>query len=536
MSRTLFITSPNGQHQCCGQYTLQPNINANSQPVWKMESGSFWLYSGSNGMWIIGGQDAKDKNFECSRGMIYNRTLHGGATPDKTSGVWERLKDDQFVEDASITVTTTIQKPYSLRVVTPNGQQRCAGEYVLVADELANGLPLWKQKSGKCFLYCGTNGSWIIGGSDAKERNFVCSKGVIHSKRPSGGVMPDKIGGVWLRLSGSQFDEDAAITVCVKPSPLYVSSPNGQQRCAGEYVPIADRMANGYPLWEHTSGKCWLYSGSNGMWILGGNDAKAKDFQCTRGVIYCKTVHSGQAPEKMMAGWMRLDGEGFREDAAISVSTKPTLINVVSPNGQQKCAGEYVLMAGERVRGQPVWKQRRGHHRLCSTQQACWMILQGHPKENVTENPSNVVLICKDLHHGMMPDKGGPWSRLNGEKHVEDPDIQVTTFVTRPAKLHVTTPDGQQDCGGEFGLLAGETANNHPIWKQMGGKYWLYSGTNGMWIIGGNGAKKKHFECSRGVIYSAAMHGGVMPDKVACAWLRLDGEQFIEDKKITVTV
>ena len=58
----------------------------------------------------------------------------------------------------------------------------------------------------------------------------------------------------------------------------------------------------------------------------------------------------------------------------------------------------------------------------------------------------------------------------------------------------MSTPSGQQSCGGlglkllqsvhtfsatwqgEYLLVAGETANGSPLWKQMGGKYWLYSG------------------------------------------------------------
>eukprot|EP00438_Fugacium_kawagutii_P012326 Skav221957 [mRNA] locus=scaffold195:657655:668736:- [translate_table: standard] len=60
-------------------------------------------------------------------------------------------------------------------------------------------------------------------------------------------------------------------------------------------------------------------------------------------------------------------------------------------------------------------------------------------------------------------------------------------------------PSGNE---GEYFLVAGESANSNPLWKQMGGKFWLYSGTNGLWIIGGGGAKRKNFECARGVIYS----------------------------------
>merc|ERR1719188_2079355 len=147
---------------------------------------------------------------------------------------------------------------------------------------------------------------WIIGGSDAKEKNFRCSRGAIYSKLAHGGIMPDKVESVWMRLGGQDFHEDATITVSMKPPHLYVLSPNGQQRCAGEFVPITDRMANGQPLWVHTNGQCWLYSGSNGMWIIGGKDAREKDFRTTRGVIYCKTVHRGQMPEQMPVGaWLR---------------------------------------------------------------------------------------------------------------------------------------------------------------------------------------------------------------------------------------
>lgn len=70
----------------------------------------------------------------------------------------------------------------------------------------------------------------------------------------------------------------------------------------------------------------------------------------------------------------------------------------------------------------------------------------------------------------------------------------------------------------------------------MGGKYWLYSGTNGMWILGSGGAKQKNFECSRGVIYSNLPHGGLMPNAVTGLWLRLDGESFREDADISVSV
>ncbi|CAK9097074.1 unnamed protein product [Durusdinium trenchii] len=407
----LFVVSPNGQQQCGGEYVILSET-ANGHPVWEQRAGNFWLYSGANGMWIIGGREAKDKAFKCSHGQIFCRTSHGGVPPDQVKGVWERLHGEHFLEDSALVVmaATKVRLPPALRVVAPNGQQRSAGDYVLT-ETFAQGLPVWQHQNGKCYLYCGVNGSWILGGSDAKEKDFKCAKGVIYSKRTSGGLMPEKVGGVWLRLGGDQFQEDSDIAVTIKPQRLYVQTPNGQHRCAGEYVPLADRMANGYPLWEHaTVGRCWLYSGSNGMWIIGGTDAAAKNFVCTRGVIYCQAVHHGQMPDKMVGNWLRLDGEKFREDAAIMVSTEPPSLHILSPNGQHRCGGEYLLIS-ERFRGQPVWKQRRSHFRICTGSEGHWIVTNAEPKE---EDAEQAVLKCEEVHGGQMPDKvTASWSRLD---------------------------------------------------------------------------------------------------------------------------
>ena len=61
----------------------------------------------------------------------------------------------------------------------------------------------------------------------------------------------------WLgALNSSRWQEKADLGHLNGPSAFCKCT-----RCAGEYVPVADRMANGYPLWEHTGGRCWLYSG-----------------------------------------------------------------------------------------------------------------------------------------------------------------------------------------------------------------------------------------------------------------------------------
>eukprot|EP00913_Durusdinium_trenchii_P012294 g11543.t1 len=126
----LFVVSPNGQQQCGGEYVILSET-ANGHPVWEQRAGNFWLYSGANGMWIIGGREAKDKAFKCSHGQIFCRTSHGGVPPDQVKGVWERLHGEHFLEDSALVVmaATKVRLPPALRVVAPNGQQRSAGDY-----------------------------------------------------------------------------------------------------------------------------------------------------------------------------------------------------------------------------------------------------------------------------------------------------------------------------------------------------------------------------------------------------------------------
>jgi len=269
-------------------------------------------------------------------------------------------------------------------------------------------------------------------------------------------------------------------------------------------------------------------------WIIGGEDAKAKDFQCTRGVIFCKTAHGGKLPHTQVGNWLRLEGDVFREDAAISITSKPASLHVVSPQGQHRCAGEYRLLVGETVHSQAVWKQRRGIFRIFSSRGGVWQIVGNEKKESDYQN-GTIALQCGCPHRGQMPDKlNSEWSRLEGDSYISDPSITLSVIVNPPAKLHMKSPNGQQRCAGEYVLVVGTTPNGFPLWRQMGGASWLYSGTNGMWIVGSKGAKDRNFDCSRGVIYSNTPHGGVMPDKLKTLWLRLDKEEFHEDGEIIV--
>lgn len=107
--------------------------------------------------------------------------------------------------------------PPLLFVVSPNGQQMCAGVFVLVSGISPNGLPLWRKAatdSGSCrWLYSSVNGNWNIGGHKAESKQFRCHAAHIFSDTRHHGAMPHHAPGTWWRLTGNGFHKDPAITV-----------------------------------------------------------------------------------------------------------------------------------------------------------------------------------------------------------------------------------------------------------------------------------------------------------------------------------
>jgi hypothetical protein len=107
--------------------------------------------------------------------------------------------------------------PPLLFVVSPNGQQMCAGVFMLVSGMSPNGMPLWRKAatdSGQCrWLYSSINGNWNIGGHKAEANQFHCHAAHIFSDTRHNGAMPHHATGSWWRQSGSGFLKDPAITV-----------------------------------------------------------------------------------------------------------------------------------------------------------------------------------------------------------------------------------------------------------------------------------------------------------------------------------
>jgi hypothetical protein len=139
-----------------------------------------------------------------------------GCTGEKDSGNFV-VK----VQSSGLALGKAVQQvesvPPLLFVMSPNGQQMCAGIFMLVSGMSPNGFPLWRKvttDSEQCrWLYSSTNGNWNIGGHQAERKQFHCHAAHIFSDARHNGAMPHETSGNWWRLSPNGFLKDPAITV-----------------------------------------------------------------------------------------------------------------------------------------------------------------------------------------------------------------------------------------------------------------------------------------------------------------------------------
>jgi hypothetical protein len=107
-----------------------------------------------------------------------------------------------------------------LQVVSVNFQCACSGIYRLAEGMRGNGEHVWIQQTGSFGLnrahciYSAPNGKWCIGGKDTALQRFSYNAGFIYHKKIHGGMSPQQLeAGRWVVWDGSQFRQDASITV-----------------------------------------------------------------------------------------------------------------------------------------------------------------------------------------------------------------------------------------------------------------------------------------------------------------------------------
>jgi len=173
---------------------------------------------------------------------------------DRT-GKFSNLVKDMAEEEFKRELNQTFDgAPATVQVMALNGQQECAGTYVLVRDELPNGRPVWKQQDGERWLYYSNFGTWTIGGVRAKEKNFDCSTGWLYNKA-EGVRMPYEAPGQWLRWYKNRYVEDRSLTVVVAllPDDLSWACSDASSDASGDYA-IDEEVTPTRPVGEDFCG------------------------------------------------------------------------------------------------------------------------------------------------------------------------------------------------------------------------------------------------------------------------------------------
>jgi hypothetical protein len=90
-----------------------------------------------------------------------------------------------------------------------------------------------------------------------------------------------------------------------------------------------------------------------------------------------------------------------------------------------------------------------------------------------------------------------------------------------------------EHCAGVYVMVPNRLPNGFPLWKQRDGDHFLYSGTGKRWFIGDEEEEEMNFVCNSGIIVGRDIHRG---SPSSGAWQRFDGEAWVDDDAISVTL
>eukprot|EP00930_Biecheleria_cincta_P040866 TRINITY_DN27989_c0_g1_i1.p1 TRINITY_DN27989_c0_g1~~TRINITY_DN27989_c0_g1_i1.p1 ORF type:complete len:550 (-),score=70.27 TRINITY_DN27989_c0_g1_i1:164-1813(-) len=209
----------------------------------------------------------------------------------------------------------------------------------------------------------------------------------------------------------------------------------------------------------------------------------------------------------------------------------PFVLQVKSPTRLQELSGEYRLVPGELVNGQPLWK--RGG--LGSE----WYVYSGIDERWYVgaEFHRDKDFLCSQgfathqmPHSGVMPHLqcSGAWSTHDTDagKFQKDPGFCVDAGPAKvpPDTLRVQCPTRNRKVAGDYHLVPYELANGQPIWRKVSTSSepdsYIYSSPSGMWHLGDDNVRfEESFNCDFGHAFHPDKHAGVFPHALKpCRW------------------
>jgi len=362
-----------------------------------------------------------------------------GELPHEATGIWQRCEaTGQWHTDADIAISVRSGNDAKappealrfLRVLLPNGPSWCVGQYELLPEKRANGMPLWRQRGAERLLFGGKHGSWLIGKSWS---DLEADRGAIRLKDHRG-MMPQAVAGTWERsLGASKWKADSDISVCEAMSDsddedslplLTVLLPSGPSECTGSYSRKSAYWLHGMPVWQQVGGSWQIYTDHSGNWMLGNFPDQV---QANMGVLEVKD-HRGNMPHNVVGKWNKTVEGKWQPcpDALVADGEKseepPSLLHVRTQALSTEGCGDYALERGVLIHGMPLWRRTDGDNLLYADSHGNWMIALSSEGAN-----SNVGILSLADHRGLMPHRaGGIWERCSSNGCWQtDPDVTV---------------------------------------------------------------------------------------------------------------
>eukprot|EP00929_Paragymnodinium_shiwhaense_P025067 TRINITY_DN15247_c0_g1_i1.p1 TRINITY_DN15247_c0_g1~~TRINITY_DN15247_c0_g1_i1.p1 ORF type:complete len:838 (-),score=184.29 TRINITY_DN15247_c0_g1_i1:692-3205(-) len=130
-------------------------------------------------------------------------------------------------------------------------------------------------------------------------------------------------------------------------------------------------------------------------------------------------------------------------------------------------------------------------------------------------------------------------SMLNSDRREVETSPAVPQALYVEAALLDKLQGPMAKVSGLYVVAPRRTPNLFPAWKQLDGNHWLYSGTNGHWIIGDSHEEAQNFLCETGVVGTFWEHRGAMPHEIGSGsecWLVFRKGQWVEDEYVSIAL
>jgi len=422
----LYVSSPQNQTSCSGEYELVPGERPNGQPLWAKKGSGRWIYSGTDGRWYIGGLRSKDRNFACASGFIYCNQPHRSMSPDEltlTAG-WEWGQGVGWNKDPSITVTamewpvpTKVTKEAALKLDAIVFGKEAAMPPAVLKDTVG----LWPRPLKDSFQEDGPGpGAYVI-----THDHTAVTSGVLLSEPVdflSAGTLVSVV-------EVTRCEDENRIRGRIEKPEGWISLENTQ-----DGYRWARRQGVSETSTEATTSDPSLHWSNSDVSTDPGSftisDRKAPS------VASAPFATPGQSPG--LRG-RAIDTPDIR---LLPPKEPPRGLSVCSPNGQLTCVGVYELVPKELPNGNALWKKQDSNHWLYCGKNGRWCIAGiDVKKENFARSAG--FISQTEVHRELLPDEcTSPWQRWDGTAFQTDPDIRVTIVdvgASGPSQLSCST-------------------------------------------------------------------------------------------------